>query len=269
MKSFVSPEQTLSVLRKILEVDQHLSGVEYLREIGKNIVDNLGARYVLIGHAVEPERTRIQTDVVRTGEAFLDNFDYELRNTPCEQVFSGNRVCVYPKDVARLFPEDHLLEEMGVQSYIGAPVLDVSGRLQGLLVLMHDRAVENHEFCTEVVELLAMRVGAEVDRFKREALLQKLVQEKTTELEESNSELKQALRQVKQLSGLLPICAGCKKIRDDKGYWQQIEAYIRDHSEADFTHSVCPHCADQAYEEINRMKRSNAQFSRPLDEPID
>lgn len=65
--------------------------------------------------------------------------------------------------------------------------------------------------------------------------------------EESIRELKTALSQVKKLSGLLPICATCKKIRDDHGYWNQIESYIRDHSEVDFSHSLCPECARELY----------------------
>ncbi|MBI4974457.1 MAG: PAS domain-containing protein [Candidatus Omnitrophica bacterium] len=68
-------------------------------------------------------------------------------------------------------------------------------------------------------------------------------------------ELKDAIAKVKQLSGMLPICAGCKKIRDDKGYWNQIEIYIRDHSEAEFTHGLCPDCARKAYEELDRLKK--------------
>jgi len=63
-------------------------------------------------------------------------------------------------------------------------------------------------------------------------------------------ELQEALAEVKTLSGLLPICAACKRIRDDGGYWQQIEAYIRDHSEAEFSHSVCPECARRLYPEV-------------------
>jgi len=61
------------------------------------------------------------------------------------------------------------------------------------------------------------------------------------------NELKDALSQVKKLSGFLPICASCKKIRDDKGYWNQIESYIRDHSEAEFSHSICPDCLKNLY----------------------
>jgi len=55
-------------------------------------------------------------------------------------------------------------------------------------------------------------------------------------------ELRNALTDIKTLRGLLPICAWCKKIRDDRGYWTQIEQYIRAHSEAEFTHGICPEC---------------------------
>jgi len=61
------------------------------------------------------------------------------------------------------------------------------------------------------------------------------------------TKLQDALQEVKQLSGLLPICASCKKIRDDKGYWNQIESYIHKHSEAKFSHSICPDCSDELY----------------------
>jgi len=62
-------------------------------------------------------------------------------------------------------------------------------------------------------------------------------------------ELQEALSQVRKLSGMLPICASCKKIRDDKGYWNQIEGYIRDHSEAEFSHGICPECMKKLYPE--------------------
>ena len=67
------------------------------------------------------------------------------------------------------------------------------------------------------------------------------------EREKFIAELQEALAKVKTLSGFLPICASCKKIRDDKGYWRQIEAYIRDHSEAEFSHGICPDCREKLY----------------------
>jgi hypothetical protein len=57
--------------------------------------------------------------------------------------------------------------------------------------------------------------------------------------------------EIKQLSGLLPICSYCKKIRDDQGYWSQIETYIRDHSDAEFSHSICKECAEKHFPDID------------------
>lgn len=66
-------------------------------------------------------------------------------------------------------------------------------------------------------------------------------------LESTNKELESAIDNVKQLSGMLPICASCKKIRNDKGYWEQIEAYLLGHSEAELSHGICPECAHRLY----------------------
>jgi len=63
-------------------------------------------------------------------------------------------------------------------------------------------------------------------------------------------ELRQALDQVKTLRGILPICAACKKIRDDQGYWRQVEVYVRDHTEAEFSHGLCPDCIKRLYPEL-------------------
>jgi PAS domain S-box-containing protein len=61
------------------------------------------------------------------------------------------------------------------------------------------------------------------------------------------TELQEALAKVKTLKGLVPICASCKKIRDDKGYWRMVEDYIREHSDAEFSHGLCPPCAQKLY----------------------
>jgi len=72
-------------------------------------------------------------------------------------------------------------------------------------------------------------------------------------LQAEKKRLEAALSQIKTLSGLLPICAACKKIRDDQGYWNQIENYIRDHSEARFSHGICPECARKLYPELDDL----------------
>ena len=73
--------------------------------------------------------------------------------------------------------------------------------------------------------------------------LEEVVQERTKELTE-------ALSNVKMLAGLLPICASCKKIRDDQGDWTQIESYLHTHSEAKFSHGICPDCGKKPYPEF-------------------
>jgi len=73
-----------------------------------------------------------------------------------------------------------------------------------------------------------------------------------TERETLIRELQEALAQVKTLSGLLPICSGCKKIRDDHGYWNRIETYISEHSDAQFSHGICPDCAQKYFPDYQR-----------------
>ena len=69
------------------------------------------------------------------------------------------------------------------------------------------------------------------------------------------SELEAALSQVKQLQGILPICSYCQKIRDDRNYWQRVDRYITEHSEAKFSHSICPDCYTEITRpQINQMK---------------
>ena len=70
-----------------------------------------------------------------------------------------------------------------------------------------------------------------------------------SEREQLIRQLQDALSHIKRLKGLLPICASCKKIRDDKGYWSQVEVYISEHSEALFTHGICPECVKKLYPE--------------------
>ena len=70
-------------------------------------------------------------------------------------------------------------------------------------------------------------------------------------LKEEHQKLLEALKEIKILSGLLPICAACKKIRDDNGYWNQIESYINQHSEAEFSHSICPDCTKNLYPNLD------------------
>jgi PAS domain S-box-containing protein len=96
--------------------------------------------------------------------------------------------------------------------------------------------------------------------FNDETLIQVIVRDVTErkqneeKLKQLVLELREALAKVKTLSGFLPICASCKKIRDDEGYWEQIEKYISEHSEAVFSHGICPECARKLYPQLYKKK---------------
>jgi len=71
------------------------------------------------------------------------------------------------------------------------------------------------------------------------------------ELKKEHDKLLNAIEEIKTLSGLLPICSSCKNIRDDKGYWTRIESYIEQHSDAEFSHGICPKCAKKLYPDLD------------------
>lgn len=77
-----------------------------------------------------------------------------------------------------------------------------------------------------------------------------LVEQRTTELREKNAVLEKAFAEVKTLRGIIPICSFCKKIRNDKGYWDQVDVYVQRHTLANFSHSLCPECAKKHYPEF-------------------
>ncbi|MEK6201748.1 MAG: HAMP domain-containing protein, partial [Desulfobulbaceae bacterium] len=105
----------------------------------------------------------------------------------------------------------------------------------GQWLFMHDRAIEWIDG-----RIVRLQVATDIsNRKKTEEERELLI-----------AQLQKALTEIKTLSGLLPICASCKMIRDDEGYWNQIESYIQKHSEAEFSHGICPQCARKLYPEF-------------------
>ncbi len=142
------------------------------------------------------------------------------------------------RDKARLITEDarHLGEEVPV------PESSELGELAEAFNGMSRELRQHRDHLEEVVATRTAALQAEVAQRKR-------YQE---EGEQLIVELQQALDEVKTLSGLLPICSFCKKIRDEQGAWQQLEAYVGRHSGAEFSHGVCPECLKRHYPEFNR-----------------
>lgn len=115
----------------------------------------------------------------------------------------------------------------------------------GSIVWIRCRGIGIRDTSGRVIRMLGAHIDVTMQKRAEEE-----IRMKTLELEKVNKELKKALENIKTLSGLLPICSHCKRIRDDSGYWKQLEAFIQEHSDADFSHSVCPSCLEKYYPEV-------------------
>lgn len=141
---------------------------------------------------------------------------------------------------------------MGIRQYL----FTIIGIAVAIVVLATEKIgdiflfVPNEQFYVDIiVSALLISAGILLDinlrKLAREREITIELERMNEELSSSNRKLQKSLADIKVLRGLIPICAMCKKIRDDTGYWQRVEDYIRQHSEADFTHGFCPECADR------------------------
>ncbi len=134
---------------------------------------------------------------------------------------------------------------LGMICYLGYPLLWPDDDIFGTICILDTKENYFSDQMTESVRLFKANVESYL------ALLFEVNERKRVEEEKERLivELQCALTQVKRLSGLIPICASCKKIRDDTGYWRQVEEYVSDHSEAKFSHGICPDCIKSQYPE--------------------
>jgi hypothetical protein len=124
----------------------------------------------------------------------------------------------------------------GIYAYLGYPLFWPDGEVFGTICVVDTKENKWGKRYESLLFTFKDAVEAHL------ALVNNLEQ-----LDEKNKELVRTLKEVKILRGLLPICAGCKKIRDDNGYWNQIESYIKKYSEVEFSHGICPDCAKRYY----------------------
>jgi hypothetical protein len=156
------------------------------------------------------------------------------------------RKAVYDNDFmhgewVKFMPPGHVL----LKNVLFAPLI-IDGKAVGVMGLANKETDFNQN---------DVRIASGFSELAAIALQNSRIQDEKTRAEEEKErvigELKIALSRVKTLGGMLPICSSCKKVREDDGYWKQIETYIRDHSDADFTHSYCPDCAKKLLKDPN------------------
>ena len=127
----------------------------------------LGTETVFIGLLNEDDNKLMDTIALCYQGEIIENFSYSLNGTPCAQVVS-NELCLYPDNVQKYFPEDHLLKEMKVQGYIGIPMLDSRHAVLGIMAVLDTKPIKNTAYVSEILEIFSTRAAAEVERKKYE-----------------------------------------------------------------------------------------------------
>jgi diguanylate cyclase (GGDEF)-like protein/PAS domain S-box-containing protein len=140
-------------------------GDEFFQQMVKSLGELFVARYSFIGVLNEFNPLQVDTLSVCKDGIIQKNMSYNLEATPCENVV-GQFTCTYPDKVQELFPEDRMLRNMGVVSYIGAPIFDKERVPLGLVVVLDDKPMHDISQVTPVLEIYAARAGAELDRIK-------------------------------------------------------------------------------------------------------
>lgn len=120
------------------------SDEDVLRWMVQFVQSATGAAFVFVGEVYGKALDRVRSLAHHGPTGRLDDFDYALADTPCANVLTQD-TCVYPQGVAKLFPKDVLLEQMGIQSYVGVPLADSSGQPLGLLVILDKKAIDKVE----------------------------------------------------------------------------------------------------------------------------
>ena len=186
-----SCEETLEILQNILDIDTNLRGLAYLEKICSNIYKYFELEYVIIGKAVEPEKTEAETIVALVNGVKTDNFTYELQNSPCENVCTTKQVCVYETDVMKDFSKHSLITNLGIEAYVGSPLMQ-DNELFGLLVFLDSKAIEYPQYYKSLISILTSRISVEIERYKNDEMV--------LSLQKSNIELS-ALNQRDTLTG--------------------------------------------------------------------
>lgn len=212
--------------------------VDVWQQVVNSIADMLSIPSVMINR-VEPPELEIFRSNVSADNPFPSGTRMQLAGVYCATAArKGHRVQVTD---ARVDPEwaDSPTAKAGVYAYLGYPLFWPGGEVFGTICAVD---LKENEWGRQYDNLLLI--------FKNVIEMHLTLVSALRDLDDNNTELERTIAEVKTLRGLLPICSSCKKIRDDEGYWEQIDGYIAKHSEVEFSHGVCPDCARKLYPEL-------------------
>ncbi|CBN58740.1 MULTISPECIES: response regulator [Kamptonema] len=163
-------------LKLIVEGTASSTGTEFLRRCVRYLAEVLQVRYSLITEIISPAKTRVQTLAFWNGCEWIENMDYDLADTPCENVFQGQG-CYYENSVQQLFPNDRDLVEFNVESYWGIPLINTEGNAIGHLAVLDIKPMAKDAGIESILKIFAARAAAELERKQAEAQAAKLLEQ--------------------------------------------------------------------------------------------
>lgn len=142
----------------------------FFYECVANLADFYRSRYAFIGLLEEPKRDRVRTYAVWAGDRLVENFEYDLVGTPCEDVLDLRKQLI-PRNVAKHYPEDKMLVDMNIEGYFGAPLVTQAGDMIGLVSVMGDTELDPPEWAKPIIDIFAHRIAIEMDRKQAQEVL--------------------------------------------------------------------------------------------------
>jgi len=213
--------------------------VDIWQQVVNSISDLLSVPSVMINR-LEPPELEVFRSNISPNNPFPSGTRMQMAGIYCEAA-AKRRQRVQVID-ARKDPlwADSPTAKAGIFAYLGYPLFWPDGEVFGTICAVD---IKENKWGKQYESLL--------QTFKDAIEMHLALVNTLDSLEKKNQELERTISEVKTLRGLLPICASCKKIRDDKGYWNQIDNYIETHSEVEFSHGLCPDCAKKLYPDFD------------------
>jgi signal transduction histidine kinase len=197
-QDLVNANETLQDVAQIVSAGS--IGTSFLKSLVEHLSKTLQVKYAFIGQLQGNDT--IKTLFLIADNQLIDNFEYNLHNTPYQKSITGESPCCsYSQSVQQHFPNDPLLNKMGIESCVGTPLFNANGKVMGLMAIMDDKPLNHQKQVESMLQICAARASAELERiqalealYKERTSLAQRVKERTAELTTANAELARAVR---------------------------------------------------------------------------
>jgi len=190
-----------TVIFQIIESLGNKRGDEFFKAITLGLSSIIGADYTYIAR-YKPETTSSETIVLCARDQFMDNFEYGLAGTPCQQV-TDDSICIFESNICQYFPSDQLLVEMGIEGYVGAPLHSKEGEVLGMVVGLYKQAIPDAQWVKTIFLFFVGRISAEMENTEQSKQLEIRLKENLAREAELITANKKVATQAQQLHAVI------------------------------------------------------------------